>query len=1131
MRQIILISNIFFIFVATFQLNGQNIWQEEFKIPEKGVWATESGTILSDLEGVDWWVDVTGCSFVNSGDYAKTVTTGGGRFEVLDSDGDAIWYSPELDISKFSNISVKLFASETGSSTAADKKFVRASYILDGNLFPFNIANEASGNWGEKDLSTEGINGSKLQLAVTMNSSYANDKVFIDNILVEGVDSSLFEPSKIVVVSSPSTVFVHEKWFISAYIENRRGEKITAKMYDIRLVADEMNIIDFAVEEGTYRWELENNSTGSFPWNLSMDTDGINDIEGVVTVYSQENLVLIENFENNFSPNWESNGQWELSSDSPISGNSSLKHIVQPAGGLSEFENKSLDIELGSAYYQFSFKMKNGNWDPSSSNRFYFYMLGGIENQNGYAVGVNALGSTDLVSIWKVKDGNPLSVVAETSFDWNENGIAQIDISRTSDGLWALTVSSLTSSLVLSAIADDQDYQHITSLGFAFQYSQTRSGQLWIDDLMVFRENVSPAIKHVVGLPGGIVQVTFTEKIATTNLTLQHFSLQGKQTNNNYPISSFRIIDNQTIELLTEGVDENQLILTCLQIEDLEGAISGVMNYTFSYQIPVQPFDVVINEIMADPTPAMALPEAEFVELYNRTAKAIDITGWKIVIGSSSVTFPDFSINPAEYLIVCSQADSLSFSEFGRVLAVGKLPSLLNAGAEVRLVGREEMLIDRIQYEDSWYNDTKKDDGGWTLERIDPDRNCGQRENWTSAIDPRGGTPGAINSVFSNNTDVLSPTIQNVTVLSGNSLQLLLSERLADELTSPGDVWLKDSDILTDSIIYSADKKLVTCYFNKNFDRNKIYTLVIRELADDCGNVSSNLEANFELQRILQGEIVINEVLFNPFTGGSDFVEIVNLSGRDLDIKSMKLATRDDSQNLKSLSTISDQSLIIPTLSYLAFTKSPDDLVLRYHVPYPERIIAMGSFPSYPDDKGWVVLLNDSSEVIDELYYHKDMHSNWVSDPNGVSLERLSVTAPANDRDNWYSASSSAGYATPGYENSQKESELSVHASVSISPDAISPNNDGYNDEMEILLKLDKTGYVSNIFVFDMNGRIVSRVANNQLTGTEERIVFKGETSNGVKLGMGIYILVVELVNTDGKRDIFKKSFLVTDRK
>jgi hypothetical protein len=278
--------------------------------------------------------------------------------------------------------------------------------------------------------------------------------------------------------------------------------------------------------------------------------------------------------------------------------------------------------------------------------------------------------------------------------------------------------------------------------------------------------------------------------------------------------------------------------------------------------------------------------------------------------------------------------------------------------------------------------------------------------------------------------------------------------------------------------------------------------------------------------------LVINEVLFNPVTDGADFVELYNKSGREIDISKLRLATRSDTLTLKSVYPLSKSKIEFPDHSYLVLTRDSENIATNYWVPNPDRIVEMVSFPSYPDDEGHVVLLNDSLEVIDEFAYSESMHSKFLSDLNGVSLERLSAKGETNDPANWHSASSLVGFATPGYENSQPEViENPDVVSVLLNPDAISPNGDGYMDEMEIEFHLDKPGYLANVFIFDINGRKICRLLNNDLVGNSTKIHFNGTIDNGERLPMGFYILYSEFIHPDGERKVFKQSFLVADKR
>ena len=76
--------------------------------------------------------------------------------------------------------------------------------------------------------------------------------------------------------------------------------------------------------------------------------------------------------------------------------------------------------------------------------------------------------------------------------------------------------------------------------------------------------------------------------------------------------------------------------------------------------------DIVINEIMADPNPTIALPEWEFIELFNTTDSDIYINRWKLIIGKKEFTFnEDIVIQADDYLILCHEDAFEEFSSYG----------------------------------------------------------------------------------------------------------------------------------------------------------------------------------------------------------------------------------------------------------------------------------------------------------------------------------------------------------------------------------------------------------------------------------------------------------------------------------
>jgi hypothetical protein len=538
---------------------------------------------------------------------------------------------------------------------------------------------------------------------------------------------------------------------------------------------------------------------------------------------------------------------------------------------------------------------------------------------------------------------------------------------------------------------------------------------------------------------------------------------------------------------------------------------------------------IVINEMMVDPTPLVGLPDFEWIELYNTSNCRVNLAGWRIVVGSTSRTLPEAWLEPGEYIIICTVAGSAVLQKWGRTVPIS-LPALRNSGNRVSLYTADGQLSDEVNYTDKWYNDNKKKDGGWTLERIDPFRSCGEAANWTASIDPRGGTPGEVNSVFADNTDIIPPEIIWAGATSINTAEIIFSEPMDTLALKQLQNYSLSGGIGVPSEVLLKVDNTVVIKWDRAMQVNTTYTLSLQNATDACGNLP--LEKSFLIQWIeLQpNDVVVNEVLFNPFSGGVDFVELYNRSTKRIDAGKLVLAGRDRNLNLRQQISLKTINRVIEPGEFIVVTINKESVLSLYISNCPECIYNLPSMPAYNNDEGWVVLMNDSQNILDEFHYTEKMHHSLLHDVKGVSLERVNQDLPTNHPGNWQSASSDVGYATPGYQNSQYQLAPTLMANVSVEPQAFSPNGDGYNDELNIRYETPAPGWVANAWVFDTSGRTIMQLLKNQLLATEGTIVWNGEDETGSRITLGPYILFFEMYDLNGNLERFKKAFYITDR-
>ncbi|HEY3404096.1 MAG TPA: hypothetical protein VGK59_11950, partial [Ohtaekwangia sp.] len=226
---------------------------------------------------------------------------------------------------------------------------------------------------------------------------------------------------------------------------------------------------------------------------------------------------------------------------------------------------------------------------------------------------------------------------------------------------------------------------------------------------------------------------------------------------------------------------------------------------------------------------------------------------------------------------------------------------------------------------------------------------------------------------------------------------------------------------------------------------------------------------------------------------------------------------------------ITDDNILFGPGEYRVLTTDKNVLIGEYLNTAEDRVIEVASLPSMNDDEGSIALLNEAGKIIDHLVYTKNLHSVFIKDEEGVSLERISFTQNTNDPQNWKSASSLSGFATPGFINSQSRPEEFAADAVVISPEIFIPVT-GQPDFTEIQYHFDQGGYVANVKILDSNGREIRRLANNEVLGTTGFIRWDGDQDDGSKARIGYYMVWFEIVDVAGTIRTYRKRLAVAAR-
>jgi hypothetical protein len=308
----------------------------------------------------------------------------------------------------------------------------------------------------------------------------------------------------------------------------------------------------------------------------------------------------------------------------------------------------------------------------------------------------------------------------------------------------------------------------------------------------------------------------------------------------------------------------------------------------------------------------------------------------------------------------------------------------------------------------------------------------------------------------------------------------------------------------------------------------EVYELEIAKGLSDCnGRLSAAAQSLiFAIPEAAQpNDVVINELLFNPQSGGSDFVELYNRSQRAIDLSTLLVGNLNPMDDT-AVVAISAQHLLLPG-AYAVLSPDTTDISTRYQVLNHPALI-QHSLPPFDDDAGNVTLYRleaGQPVVIDAFDYNEDMHQPLLDDLDGVSLERIHPDAPSGLSSSWHSAAQAAGFATPTYRNSQyvDPGQPATNTVFSLPAKTFSPDGDGFEDFLLINYQTDLPGYSAKAHIYDAEGRPVKRLVNNELLGTNGFFRWDGDTDDGSKAPVGVYIIWLQLFHPTEAKTITEK--------
>jgi hypothetical protein len=458
---------------------------------------------------------------------------------------------------------------------------------------------------------------------------------------------------------------------------------------------------------------------------------------------------------------------------------------------------------------------------------------------------------------------------------------------------------------------------------------------------------------------------------------------------------------------------------------------------------------ITINELMFAPI----APEPEWIEIHNSSTVAITLDGWRLEDASGSACrIESCRLAAGAYLVLTEDTAAFRARRIGAgALLRLDLPTLNNDADRLVLRDAAGNTIDTIRYASSWSTIPQS-----SLERRASSSIGTVAQSWGSSRDTNGATPGRRNS-----------------------------------LTPPG------IDVAIDSVRFEPTGRRVI--------------VSIRNAGTTGDEVEGNDMAGIELPIGSAGVgVIINEIMFDPVVideeSSAEYIELLNIGDEPIEVAGWRLYDRSE----RAQATIPLSTEAIPSGGYLLVASDSSIYEAFPALRDSTNVVTINrSSFSLNLEEDDVRLRDGSGHTIDSLTYRSDWHWSELAGTRGISLERISSSGASTDRRNWSSSVAPSG-GTPAARNSRSLEIRATESTLAITPDILSPDNDGHEDFTRISWNLPRAASIITIALYDRHGRRITRIVDNEPAAAIGETIWNGLDGRGEPVSPGIYLVILE---------------------
>jgi len=638
-------------------------------------------------------------------------------------------------------------------------------------------------------------------------------------------------------------------------------------------------------------------------------------------------------------------------------------------------------------------------------------------------------------------------------------------------------------------------------------------GKHFFDDFYagpIILDTIAPSLKNIILRDSNKVTLFFSENIKPSLLEKLNNYLLSPQIIS--PTNAFTQSEDSVLLTFNNAFlsgDSQTLIVD--SFADIAGNLMMGQSIKFLYRNIVTPQfkDIIITEIYSKPLNSGLNVEA--LEIYNSTNNFIDISGCSLSDLTSSQTFANFILSPRTYYVLCDNNDTSFFANDNKIW-VTTLPSLNDDDDRIAISDRSKQIIYNVYYQKSWH-DVGKSDGGWSLEMIDKNKACATSENFKSCTNRAGHTLGLENSNSGSLIAVALPKLVDFYIENSKTIRLTWQHPLDFSIAVNFNQYTLFNNTLDSIKIKHDNPNIVYLYYNKQFNTiNNDFK--INAFVACNGNIFNEMKFVFDIPKTPAiGQIKFAEIMFNAKTDCAEYIEFDNVSNQFLDIKNIFLAYQ--LSTTFSQENICVNGAILQPNQKLIITNSISNLSFCHNLCENTLYLEYKNWQTLDDNNAQVWLTDFRNRLIDSIVYEEGMHSIFISDNDGVALEKFDTTQAGWQKTAWTSIGQARNYATPGCENKILQITDLKEDFAAVNPYFVTSS--GNEEKAVIAYNLSLPNYSVNIFVTDRLGNLVKQIANNELLSLAGNIFWDGTDAGNKLVAAGIYFVRISAIHPKGK--------------